>query len=86
MKIAFATSVIAAPAPLQDVSVTSIDIVEDTYNAQGDEHLFVTVTRVDDLIDDDGSLLAERIMAVRVTFDVVENQVLQTVYFMNYGL
>lgn len=71
--IALATLTIAAP--LQDVSVTSIDLVENTYNAQGDEHLFVTVTRVDDLLDDDGSLLAERVMAVRVTFDVYENQV-----------
>ena len=41
----------------------------------GDEHLFVTVTRVDDLLDNDGSLLAERVMAVQVTFDVIENQV-----------
>ncbi|KAG2200620.1 uncharacterized protein EV154DRAFT_556893 [Mucor mucedo] len=72
--LALATLTIAAP--LQDVSVTSIDLVENTYNAQGDEHLFVTVTRVDDLLDDDGSLLAERIMAVRVTFDVYENQLM----------
>ncbi|CAO3597313.1 unnamed protein product [Absidia cylindrospora] len=43
-------------------------------NSKGDEHLYVTVTRVDDLVDDDGSILAERIKAVRVTFDVVENQ------------
>ncbi|EPB87099.1 hypothetical protein HMPREF1544_06123 [Mucor circinelloides 1006PhL] len=72
--LALASLTIAAP--LQDVSVTSIDLAENTYNAKGDEHLFVTVTRVDDLIDDDGSLLAERIMAVRVTFDVVENQLM----------
>ncbi|GAA5813755.1 hypothetical protein MFLAVUS_007242 [Mucor flavus] len=72
--LALATLTIAAP--LQDVSVTSIDVVENTYNAKGDEHLFVTVTRVDDLLDDDGSLLAERIMAVRVTFDVYENQLM----------
>jgi hypothetical protein len=63
-------------APLQDISVTSIDLAENTYNKQGDEHLFVTVTRIDDLVDDDGSLLAERIMAVRVTFDVEENQLM----------
>ncbi|KAG2232647.1 hypothetical protein INT48_004247 [Thamnidium elegans] len=72
--LALATLTIAAP--LQDVSVTSIDVVENTFNAKGDEHLFVTVTRVDDLLDDDGSLLAERIMAVRVTFDVYENQLM----------
>jgi galactitol-specific phosphotransferase system IIB component len=62
-------------APLQDVSVTSVDLAEESVNNKGDEHLFVTVTRVDDLVDDDGSILAERVMAVRVTFDVVENQV-----------
>lgn len=71
--IALSAAVFAAP--LQDISVTSIDLAENTYNKQGDEHLFVTVTRIDDLVDDDGSLLAERIMAVRVTFDVEENQV-----------
>ncbi|KAI8890797.1 hypothetical protein K501DRAFT_167852 [Backusella circina FSU 941] len=63
-------------APLQDVSITSVDLSEETINAKGDEHLFVTVTRIDDLVDDDGSLLAERIMAVRVTFDVLENQLM----------
>lgn len=62
-------------APLQDVSVTSVDLAEESVNNKGDEHLFVTVTRVDDLVDDDGSILAERVMAVRVTFDVLENQV-----------
>ncbi|ORZ08954.1 hypothetical protein BCR42DRAFT_424348 [Absidia repens] len=61
-------------APLQDVSVTSVDLAEESLSNKGDEHLFVTVTRVDDLIDDDGSILAERVMAVRVTFDVAENQ------------
>ncbi|KAI9473838.1 MAG: hypothetical protein EXX96DRAFT_621474 [Benjaminiella poitrasii] len=72
--LAFTASVFAAP--LQDVSVTSVDLAENTFNARGDEHLFVTVTRVDDLLDDDGSLLAERVMAVKVTFDVVENQLM----------
>ncbi|KAI8072221.1 uncharacterized protein B0P05DRAFT_573142 [Gilbertella persicaria] len=66
----------AVAAPLKDVSVTSIDLAENTYNKKGDEHLYVTVTRVDDLLDDDGSLLAERVMAVQVTFDVVENQLM----------
>lgn len=66
--------VCAAPAPLEDISVTSIDLVEERLDAKGDEHLYVTVTRTDDLIDDDGVLLAERVMAVQVTFDVAENQ------------
>jgi hypothetical protein len=67
-------------APLQDISLTSVDLSEETINAKGDEHLFVTVTRIDDLVDDDGSLLAERIMAVRVTFDVLENQVSNDIF------
>lgn len=46
----------------------------------GDETLYVTVTRVDDLLDDDGSLLAERVMAVRVTFDVFENRVKKKIF------
>jgi hypothetical protein len=62
-------------SPLKDISTTSIDLSENQLNTKGDETLFVTVTRVDDLIDDDGSLLAERVMAVRVTFEVFENQV-----------
>ncbi|KAI9358746.1 hypothetical protein BD770DRAFT_386879 [Pilaira anomala] len=72
----FALATLTIAAPLQDVSVTSIDLVENTYNARGDENLFVTVTRVDDLLDDDGTLLAERVMAVRVTFDIYENQLM----------
>ncbi|KAG1135482.1 hypothetical protein G6F38_012767 [Rhizopus arrhizus] len=63
-------------SPLKDISTTSIDLSENQLNTKGDETLFVTVTRVDDLIDDDGSLLAERVMAVRVTFEVFENQLM----------
>ncbi|KAI9280013.1 hypothetical protein BY458DRAFT_553434 [Sporodiniella umbellata] len=62
--------------PLKDISATSVEIDEQALNGNGDESLFVTVTRVDDLVDDDGSLLAERLMAVQVTFDVVENQLM----------
>lgn len=72
-QLALAGGVFAAP--MQDVSVTSVDLSEEAADAKGNEHLYVTVTRTDDLVDDDGSLLAERVMAVRVTFDVVENQV-----------
>lgn len=65
----------AFAAPLQDLSTTSIDVTGVPANVKGDEHLYVTVTRTDDLVDDDGSLLAERVMAVQVSFDVIENQV-----------
>ncbi|KAI9258879.1 hypothetical protein BDA99DRAFT_514419 [Phascolomyces articulosus] len=60
--------------PIEDVSVTSVELAEEPMDAHGSEHLYVTVTRTDDLVDDDGSLLAERIMAVQVTFDVIEKQ------------
>lgn len=55
--------------------MTSVDLAEQAANAQGDEHLYVTVSRTDDLVDDDGSLVAERVMAVQVTFDVVDTKV-----------
>ncbi|KAI8384691.1 uncharacterized protein BYT42DRAFT_544554 [Radiomyces spectabilis] len=61
-------------APLQDFSTTTIDLEEQPGIRKNDDHLFVTVTRVDDLVDDDGSLLAERIMAVRVSFDIIDHQ------------
>ncbi|CEG71290.1 hypothetical protein RMATCC62417_07045 [Rhizopus microsporus] len=68
------TSILASP--LRDVSTTSVDLTENPIDINGDETLYVTVTRVDDLLDDDGSLLAERVMAVRVTFDVFENRLM----------
>lgn len=64
--------------------MTSIDLTEERLDAKGDEHLYVTVTRTDDLIDDDGILLAERVMAVQVTFDVAENQQVGIIVFHDY--
>lgn len=74
------TSILASP--LRDVSTTSVDLTENPLDMNGDETLYVTVTRVDDLLDDDGSLLAERVMAVRVTFDVFENRVKKKYIFI----
>jgi len=68
--------VTVSSAPIQDVSMTSVDVIESPMNSNGSNQLFVTVTRIDDLLDDDGSLLAERIMSVRVTFDVVDNMLI----------
>lgn len=64
--------------------MTSIDLAEERLDAKGDEHLYVTVTRTDDLIDDDGILLAERVMAVQVTFDVAENHQVGVILFHDY--
>ncbi|KAJ8663942.1 hypothetical protein O0I10_000217 [Lichtheimia ornata] len=78
MRLSKVTSLVSlafvGAAPLQDLSTTSIDVTGVPANVKGDEHLYVTVTRTDDLVDDDGSLLAERVMAVQVSFDVIENQ------------
>ncbi|KAI7868420.1 hypothetical protein BDF14DRAFT_1724532, partial [Spinellus fusiger] len=65
---------LAWAVPIKDVSVTSVDLSESAINTQGDTHLYVTVTRVDDLVDDDGTLLAERLMAVRIQFDVLQQK------------
>ena len=56
-------------------------MAKEPIDTHGSEHLYVTVTRTDDLVDDDGSVIAERIMAVQVTFDVLENQVSLVSFF-----
>ncbi|KAL1933688.1 hypothetical protein VTP01DRAFT_7778 [Rhizomucor pusillus] len=61
-------------APMEDISVTSVDLSEAPTGQGSNEHLYVTVSRTDDLVDDDGAIVAERVMAVQVTFDVIENQ------------
>ncbi|RUO96742.1 hypothetical protein BC936DRAFT_141520 [Jimgerdemannia flammicorona] len=65
----FATTVLAAP--LQDISETSVELASTT-----DDHLTVTVTRVDDLLTDNGEWLAERVMAIVMKFDVEDDQIL----------
>lgn len=59
---------------MEDISVTSVDLSEAPTGQGSNEHLYVTVSRTDDLVDDDGAIVAERVMAVQVTFDVIENQ------------
>lgn len=54
--------------------MTSVDLSEAPTGQGSNEHLYVTVSRTDDLVDDDGAIVAERVMAVQVTFDVIENQ------------
>ncbi|GAB5593819.1 hypothetical protein Unana1_08719 [Umbelopsis nana] len=73
-------------SPLQDISATSVDIQEEPLGFGGNEHLIVTVTRVDDLLDDNGDFLAERVMAVRVNFDVIENQLMCNGQPVNIGV
>lgn len=61
--------------PMKDVSSTSIEI-SNTYLTPSSERFAVAVQRLDELIDDDGKLLAERISAVLMTFDIEEGQIL----------
>jgi len=68
----FAAAVLAVP--VQDISETSIDLETSTDIANAD-HLTVTVTRVDDLLSDNGEWLAERIMAVVMNFNVNDDQI-----------
>jgi len=62
-------------APVKDVSSTSIEI-SNTYLTPSSERFAVAVQRLDELIDDDGKLLAERISAVLMTFDIEDGQIL----------
>jgi len=68
----FAGTVLAVP--IQDISATSIDL-ETSTDATNTDHLTVTVTRVDDLLSDNGEWLAERVMAVVMNFDVNDDQI-----------
>jgi len=59
--------------PLEDVSNTSVDL--DIAEEANIEYLTVTITRVDDLFTDEGDLLAERRIAVEISFEVVADVV-----------
>jgi hypothetical protein len=61
--------------PIKDVSNTSIEI-STTYLTPSSERFAVTVQRLDELIDDDGKLLAEKISSVLMTFDIEDGQIL----------
>jgi len=52
----------------------------------GDETFAVTVERVDDLVDDDGRIIAERIMDVKLNFDINDDDVLVNGVPVNLGL
>jgi len=68
-----ATFVVCDPGPLKDVSSTTMDVSESVVNSTVDEFA-VTVQRVDELLEDDGSLLAARIVDVIFTFDMDQDK------------
>lgn len=67
-------SVISFASPIKDVSSTTMTISET--KTSNSEHFAVAVQRVDDLVNDNGELLAERIDAVIVNFDLKNDQLL----------
>ncbi|KAG0231589.1 hypothetical protein BGW42_008740 [Actinomortierella wolfii] len=60
---------------LVDISDTQLEVKE-VKTAPGVDTFVVTVQRTDDLLDDDGTFLAERIMSVAFDFDVKDSNVL----------
>ncbi|KAG0004435.1 hypothetical protein BGZ80_004999 [Entomortierella chlamydospora] len=60
---------------LIDVSDTELDVKE-VHNKPDVDTFVVTVQRTDDLLADDGTFLAERVMAVAFDFDVQDHEVL----------
>lgn len=66
--------VISFASPIKDVSSTTMTISET--KTSNSEHFAVAVQRVDDLVNDNGELLAERIDAVIVNFDLKNDQLL----------
>jgi len=60
--------------PLKDISTTTVDIESEL--SPSSEHFVVTVNRIDDLFDDDDSLLGERVIAVMMHFDIQDDKLL----------
>jgi len=60
--------------PLKDISTTTMDIESEL--SPSSEHFVVAVSRVDDLFDDDDSLLGERVIAVMMHFDIQDDKLL----------
>lgn len=67
-------SVVSFASPIKDVSSTMMAISET--KTSNSEHFAVAVQRIDDLVNDNGELLAERIDAVIVNFDLKDDQLL----------
>jgi hypothetical protein len=67
-------SVVSFASPIKDVSSTTMAVSET--KTSNSEHFVVGVQRVDDLLNDNGELLAERIDAVIINFDLKDEQLL----------
>ncbi|CAG8526956.1 2979_t:CDS:2 [Funneliformis caledonium] len=67
-------SAMSSAIPITDVSSTKMAITET--KTSNSERFAVAVQRVDDLVDDNGKLLAERIEAVIMSFEIKDDQLL----------
>jgi len=67
-------SALSISSPIKDVSKTTVAISETKTSTS--EHFAVAVKRVDDLVGDNNELLAERIDAVIIDFDLKDDQLL----------
>ncbi|KAF9927475.1 hypothetical protein FBU30_003231 [Linnemannia zychae] len=80
--IATALVALAALVSAQDVNKRLVDIsdteleVKEVHTAPNIDTFVVTVQRTDDLLADDGTFLAERVMSVAFDFDVKNHEVL----------
>lgn len=61
------------PLSYLDVGNTSVKLASDPTNP---DHFMVTVERVDDLMNEDGETMAERILSVALNFDVQDNMLM----------
>jgi len=61
-------------APFEDISSTSVSLEEEQTSSTS-EHLTVKISRVDDLVDDNGDVLIERIMGVKLGFDIEDDKI-----------
>jgi len=61
--------------PIKDISNTTIE-VSNTHLTPSSERFAVSVQRLDELVDDDGKILAEKISTILMTFDIKNGQIL----------
>lgn len=68
-------SALSFASPIKDISSTIVAVSE-TKTSSTSEHFAVSVQRVDDLVNDNGEFIAERIDAVIIDFDLKDDQLL----------
>ncbi|KAI8050239.1 hypothetical protein BDF22DRAFT_602680, partial [Syncephalis plumigaleata] len=77
---------VVSASPITDESTTTMTVSPTSVTMFGDETFAVKVERVDDLLDDDGRIIAERIMDVKLNFDINDDEVLVNGVPVDLGL